>query len=35
MLEEDLPVPSFLIEYFDFNVILGIINPVGCFGKKT
>ncbi len=33
MLEEDLPVARSLIENLDFDVILGIINPVGRFGN--
>jgi aryl-alcohol dehydrogenase-like predicted oxidoreductase len=33
MLEEDLPVAKAIIENFDVDVILGIINPVGRFGN--
>lgn len=33
MLEEDLPVARSLIENLDFDVVLGIINPVGRFGN--
>lgn len=33
MLEEDLPVARSLIEKFDVDVVLGIINPVNHFGN--
>ena len=33
MLEEDLPVAKAIIENFDVDVVLGIINPVGRFGN--
>ena len=33
MLEDDLPVARSLIENLDFDVVLGIINPVGRFGN--
>jgi predicted aldo/keto reductase-like oxidoreductase len=33
MLEKDLPVARSIIENFDVDVVLGIINPVGRFGN--